>query len=73
MSDERGGAEFDFRARAWRGALHAAWRPWRFLRINGQIGVEFARHYEFEDDAGAVVGRDAASAPYWRIDLVWDF
>ena len=73
VSDERGGAEFDFRARAWRGGLHAAWRPWRFLRINGQIGIEFARNYAFEDDAGAVVGRDAASAPYWRIDLAWDF
>ena len=73
VSDERNGAEFDFRARAWRGGLHAAWRPWRFLRINAQLGVEFARNYAFEDDTGAVIGRDAASAPYWRIDLAWDF
>ena len=73
VSDERGGAEFDFRARAWRGAFNAAWRPWRFLRVNAQLGIEFARNYEFEDDSGTPIKRDAASAPYWRIDLAWDF
>ena len=73
VSDERNGAEFDFRSRAWRGAFNAAWRPWRALRVNAQLGMEFARNYAFEDDTGATIKRDASSAPYWRIDLSWDF
>ena len=73
VSDERNGAEFDYRARAWRGGFGAGWRPWRFLRIDAQLGIEFARNYEFEDDTGTPIKRDAASAPYGRIDLVWDF
>jgi hypothetical protein len=71
VSDERGGAEFDYRARQWRGALAARWQPLRWLRVAAQAGVEFARQYEFEDDTGAFVKRDADAAPYLRIDLVW--
>lgn len=73
VSDERGGAEFDFRARAWRGAVTASWQPWRRLRISGAVGIAFARHVEFEDDSGASIDRDAGSKPYYRIEVGWQF
>jgi hypothetical protein len=73
VSDERGGAEFDHVARAWRGAVTADWSPWRSLRVSVHAGVEFARHYEFEDDTGAPVDRDAASAGYLRLALSFAF
>jgi hypothetical protein len=73
VSDERGGAAFDYRARAWRAALTADWRPWRALRASAQAGVAFRRHYRFEDDTGALIDRDAGSAPYWRVALQWDW
>ena len=73
ISDERGGAEFDYVARAWRGAVTADWSPWRRLRVSVHAGVEFARHYEFEDDTGAPVDRDAASAGYLRFALRFAF
>jgi hypothetical protein len=69
ISDERGGAEFDYRARAWRSALTADWRPWRWLRASAQAGVEFRRRYQFEDDTGAAIDREAGSARYWRVEL----
>ena len=73
VSDERAGAEFDYRARAWRGALTAEWQPWRRLIASAQAGVEFRRHYEFEDDTGAAIDRDAGSAKYWRLELRFGF
>ena len=69
VSDERDGAEFDYRARAWRAALTADWRPWRWLRASAQAGIEFRRRYEFGDDTGAVIDREAGSARYWRLEL----
>jgi hypothetical protein len=72
ISDERGGARFDYRARAWRGALTTQWQPWRWLRASAEAGLEFRRHYAFEDDTGAAVDRDAGSAGYFRLELrVW--
>ena len=73
VSDERGGAEFDYRARAWRAALTADWRPWRGFRARAQAGTAFRRHYRFEDDTGARIDRDAGSAPYWRLELGWEW
>ncbi|NLD53937.1 MAG: hypothetical protein GX652_04665 [Burkholderiaceae bacterium] len=73
VSDERGGAEFDYRARAWRAALTADWQPWRGLRASAQAGLAFRRHYRFEDDTGAIINRDAGSAPYWRLELRWQW
>lgn len=73
VSDERDGAQFDYRARAWRAALTADWRPWRWLRASAQAGLEFRRHYEFEDDTGASISRDAGSAGYFRLELRFDF
>ena len=69
VSDERGGAQFDYRARAWRAAIDAGWSPWRHVRLGVQAGVAFERHFEFEDDSGAVIDRDAGSAPYYRLAL----
>lgn len=69
VSDERGGAQFDFRARAWRGALTTHWQPWRWLSASVQAGIEFRRNYEFEDDTGEAIDRDAGSAGYWRLEL----
>src|SRR5690606_25258041 len=71
VSDERGGAEFDYLARAWRAALTAEWQPWRGLQASAQAGRAFRRHYRFEDDTGAAIDRDAGSAPYWRLELRW--
>ncbi len=73
VSDERGGAEFDYRARAWRGALTAAWSPRTWMRLSAQAGIEFDRRYDFEDDTGARIDRDAASAAYCRFELGLDF
>jgi hypothetical protein len=73
VSDERGGAQFDYRARAWRGALTAQWQPWPWLRASAQAGIEFRRHYEFEDDTGAAINRDAGSAGYYRLELRFEF
>lgn len=67
VSDERSGAEFDYLARAWRGAVTAGWSPWRSLRIEMQAGIEFERHHEFEDDTGARIDRGAGSARYLRL------
>jgi hypothetical protein len=69
ISDERGGAEFDYRARAWRSALTAEWRPWRWLSAGAQAGIEFRRRYQFEDDTGAAIDREAGSARYWGVEL----
>jgi len=69
ISDERGGAEFDYVARAWRSALTANWRPRHWLRASAQAGVEFRRRYRFEDDTGARIEREAGSAGYWRLEL----
>jgi len=69
ISDERGGAEFDYVARAWRSALTADWRPRRWLRASAQAGVEFRRRYQFEDDTGAAIDREAGSAGFWRVEL----
>jgi hypothetical protein len=73
VSDERGGAEFDYLARAWRGAVTADWSPWPRLKVSVQAGVEFARHYQFEDDTGARVDRDAGSAGYLRLALSFGY
>ena len=73
VSDERGGAEFNYRARAWRGAVSAGWSPWRRLRLSAQAGIEFKRHYDFEDDTGAPIGRDAGSAAYYRLEVSFGF
>jgi hypothetical protein len=73
VSDERGGAEFDYVARAWRGAVTADWLPWPQLKVSVHGGVEFARHYEFEDDTGAPVDRDAGSARYLRLAVSFGF
>ena len=73
ISDERGGAKFDYRARAWRGAVTAGWSPWRRLRLSAQAGIEFERHYDFEDDTGAPIGRDAGSAAYYRLEVSFGF
>ncbi len=73
VSDERGGAEFDYVARAWRGGVTADWSPWPRLKVSVQAGVEFARHYKFEDDTGAPVDRDAGSAGYLRLALSFGF
>ncbi len=73
VSDERGGAEFDYRARAWRAAVEAGWSPWRRVRIGVQAGVEFERRHELEDDTGAAVDRDAGSATYWRLAATFGF
>lgn len=73
ISDERGGAEFDYRARAWRGAASAGWSPLRQLRLHAQAGIEFARRYRFEDDLGAPIDRRAGSAAYWRLEVRFGF
>jgi hypothetical protein len=69
ISDERGGEAFDYRARAWRSALTADWRPRRWLQAGVQAGIEFRRRLEFEDDTGAVIDRKARPARYWRLEL----
>ncbi|MGE0800367.1 MAG: hypothetical protein AB7G13_27145 [Lautropia sp.] len=67
VSDERGGASFDYRVRTWRALLSAGWSPWQPLRLDLQAGIAFHRRHTFEDDTGAPIDRRAASARFWGL------
>lgn len=61
VSDERDGAQFDYVVEAWRASLSAQWTfaaRWHFV---AELGSEFDRHHDFEDDHGARIDEDAAS------------
>jgi hypothetical protein len=73
VSDERGGAEFDYEVKSWRGLASASWQPAWGLRLQAQAGLEFDRRHRFEDDLGGRVDRVAGDAAYLelRIGYQW--
>lgn len=73
VSDERDGAEFDYTVEAWRAALAADWSFAGGWQIGLQLGSEFDRHHDFEDDTGARIDTDAASAAFASLALRYRF
>lgn len=69
VSDERDGAEFFYTTEAWRGALGAEWAFARHWLLSAELGYEFDRRHDFEDDTGARIERTADSAGYFALAL----
>lgn len=69
VSDERGGAEFDYTVEAWRGTLGLQWTMAPHWRLRLDAGVEFDRHHDFENDTGIRIDRDADAAPFLALTL----
>ena len=73
VSDERDGADFDYTVEAWRAAftgrmaIRVAWR------LAAQIGSEFDRHHDFEDDTGARIDVDAESTAFAAVAVRYEF
>lgn len=73
VSDERGGADFDYTVEAWRAWLGVDWGFTTRWRLAAQLGSEFDRHHDFEDDTGARVDADAGSAAFAAVSLRYGF
>jgi hypothetical protein len=69
VSDERDGARFHYRLRAWRAGLDGEWAVREWLAAGVVAGMEFRRRHRFEDDLGASIDRRVASAPYLGFEL----
>ena len=54
-----------------RGSRDAVIHKMQPISIHGQLSYDL--HYRFEDDTGARIDRDAGSAPYWRLELGWEW
>ncbi|HEY0502920.1 MAG TPA: hypothetical protein VGD42_05420 [Lysobacter sp.] len=73
VSDERDGAEFDYTVEAWRASLGVDWEFAARWHLAAQLGSEFDRHHDFEDDTGARVDADAGSAAFAAVALRYGF
>lgn len=73
VSDERDGAEFDYTVEAWRAALTAQWTFAPGWSLAAQLGSEFDRHHDFEDDLGARLDVDAESTAFAEVEVRWQF
>ncbi len=73
VSDERDGADFDYTVEAWRAALTADWRFASQWGVAAQVGSEFDRHHDFEDDTGARIDVGAESTAFAAFALRFDF
>lgn len=71
VSDERGGAGFDYRMRAWRLGLGLDRAFGEHWRLQGMAGLEFDRRHRFEDDLGALIDRRAGDAAWLGLALEW--
>ncbi|HRQ64382.1 MAG TPA: hypothetical protein PKZ76_05860 [Xanthomonadaceae bacterium] len=69
VSDERDGARFHYRQRAWRAGLDGEWRLRDWLSAGAVAGLEFGRRHRFEDDLGASIDRRAVSAPFLGFEM----
>lgn len=69
VSDERGGADFDYTVEAWRASLGVDWEFAARWHLAGEVGSEFDRHHDFELDTGARIDIDADSAAFAAISL----
>lgn len=73
VSDERDGAQFHYTVEAWRAALTADWNFAGDWALAAQLGSEFDRHHDFEDDTGARVDADAGSAAFAALAIRYGF
>lgn len=73
VSDERAGADFDYIVEAWRAALGADWTFASGWQLSLQLGSEFDRHHDLEDDTGARIDADAASTAFAALALRYTF
>lgn len=69
VSDERGGASFDYEIEAWRAIASARWQAGAGFLLSAQAGLEFNRRHRFEDDEGARVNREADDALYLELRI----
>lgn len=67
VSDERGGASFDYAVRAWRAGAILRWRQAGGFVLTTRAGLEFDRRHRFEDDTGETVNRGAGEATYFEL------
>jgi hypothetical protein len=67
VSDERGGASFDYEVRAWRAGAILRWRSAAGLVLTTRLGLEFERRHRLEDDTGAGVNRAVDEARYLEL------
>jgi hypothetical protein len=73
ISDERDGAQFDYTVEAWRAGITAEWAFAQRWRLAAQLGGEFDRHHDFEDDTGARVDTDADSTGFAAVAVRYAF
>ncbi|MDR7133287.1 hypothetical protein J2X06_000471 [Lysobacter niastensis] len=73
VSDERDGAEFDYTVEAWRAGITAEWTFAQRWRLAAQLGSEFDRHHDFEDDTGARIDADVDSAGFAAVEVRYRF
>lgn len=73
VSDERDGAEFDYTVEAWRAALTAHWAFAEGWSLGAQLGSEFDRHHDFEDDLGVRLDVDAGSTAFAELLVRYRF
>ena len=62
-------AEFDYVVEAWRATLSGRWTFAPHWHLAAQLGSEFDRHHDFEDDTGARVDEDAESTAFAALAL----
>ncbi len=73
VSDERDGADFDYTVEAWRASLNATWSFASRWQLALQLGSEFDRHHDFEDDTGARVDEDVGDAAFAAVAIRYRF
>lgn len=73
VSDERGGASFDYRTRAWRAGATLSWRSAVGFVITARGGLEFERRHRLEDDTGTTVDRAVGEAGYFELAAAYQW
>jgi hypothetical protein len=73
VSDERGGASFDYRTRAWRAGAILSWRSVAGFVLTARGGLEFERRHRLEDDTGTVINRAVGEARYFELAAAYQW
>lgn len=71
VSDERGGASFDYEVRAWRAGGFLHWRSACGFLLTSRAGLEFERRHRLEDDRGVVINRAAGEAAFIELSAAY--
>jgi hypothetical protein len=67
VSDERDGASFDYKVRAWRASAIVRSQLAGGLLLTTRAGLEFERRHRLEDDTGAAVNRGIGEATFFEL------